>query len=200
MPRIKISAITNIDDAKWAAILGVEYISVSLDEVSDKKVSMGRAIDIRNMLPSYTGFVAEFGEVSQINLREVKKLTPGYIQFKNELSTDVNEVKETITGLEAPVIYEMPHGSYEIDREEMNVKLLQIDLAHGLSDDQLKGLKVKYDMENTIIEGDWALPDIKKACEILQPYAWSIKNVIEKSPRKIDYNIMKKYIREISLW
>ena len=53
MPSIKISGITNNNDAKWAAILGVEYVTVSMDERSEKKVSLQKALEIRNMLPSY---------------------------------------------------------------------------------------------------------------------------------------------------
>lgn len=213
MPRIKISGITNIEDAKWAAILGVEFVSISLDEDSDKKVSFSRAKEIRDILPSYTGFVAEFGEVSRINPRHVNKLQPGYIQVKNETMIDADNMKSTLEGLNSQVIYEItnqppdPEGmdSQGAQPDETNIdegmKLLQIDLPEAARDEKkLLELKEKYDMEHTIIEGDWKLSEIKKACEILQPYAWSIKGVIEKSPRKIDYKMMKEYIREISLW
>ena len=84
--------------------------------------------------------------------------------------------------------------------EEGGIEFLQLNLPESVTEEKLNQIKEKYNMEHTIIEGDWELPSIKKACEILQPYAWSIKSVIEKSPRKIDYEIMKKYIREISLW
>ncbi len=224
MPRIKISGITNKSDAKWAAILGVEFVSVSLDEESEKKISLSNAIEIKNMLPSYTCFIAECGEVNKINLREIKKLNPAYIQLKNEISIDVEEINNKIEDIGIPVIYELKssrdvseesEAEVNLTKEELNlefteipmeelvssgVKYVQLSLYKELAEEKICELKERYSMNNIIVEGDWSLPKIKKACEILQPYAWSIKNVIEKSPRKIDYELMKGYIREISLW
>ncbi len=238
MPGIKISGITNIEDAKWAAILGVEFISVSLDENSLKKISLNRAIQIKNELPSYTKFVAEFGELDQVNLREIDKLKPDYIQlkcnterialFKQSLFTETVDEPELIYEVEPDDEIPLPPFSKGgVKREppfekgliplhpplkkgergglkggftdEIEVKLLQLDLR-VLNESELEGLKDRYNMADIIIEGDWALSDIKKACGILQPYAWSIKGVIEKSPRKINYTVMKEYIREITLW
>ncbi len=246
MPGIKISGITNIEDAKWAAILGVEFISVSLDENSLKKISLNRAIQIKNELPSYTKFVAEFGELDQVNLREIDKLKPDYIQLKcnPERIALLNQSLLAETVDEPELIYEVepddeipppPHppfnkggvkrdppnikglillhpplkkgerggfkgGSKGGFTDEIEVKLLQLDLKEVLNESELEGLKDRHNMADIIIEGDWALSDIKKACGILQPYAWSIKGVIEKSPRKINYTVMKEYIREITLW
>lgn len=213
MPGIKISGITNIEDAKWAAILGVEFISVSLDENSLKKISLNRAIQIKNELPSYTKFVAEFGELDQVNLREIDKLKPDYIQLKcnPERIALLNQSLFAETVDETGLIYEVePEGEIPLTpfikggskggfTDEIEVKLLQLDLR-VLNESELEGLKDRYNMADIIIEGDWALSDIKKACGILQPYAWSIKGVIEKSPRKINYTVMKEYIREITLW
>ncbi len=238
MPGIKISGITNIEDAKWAAILGVEFISVSLDEHSLKKISLNRAIQIKNELPSYTKFVAEFGELDQVNLREIDKLKPDYIQlkcnperialFKQSLFTETVDEPELIYEVEPDDEIPLPPFSKGgVKREppfekgliplhpplkkgergglkggftdEIEVKLLQLDLR-VLNESELEGLKDRYNMADIIIEGDWALSDIKKACGILQPYAWSIKGVLEKSPRKINYTVMKEYIREITLW
>ncbi|MFH1416292.1 MAG: hypothetical protein ABIH89_09450 [Elusimicrobiota bacterium] len=199
MPGIKISGITNEEDAKWAAILGVEYISVSMEEESDKKVSLGRAIEIRDMLPSYTGFIAEFGDINRISMREVNKLKPGYIQLKNGEASLQDEVPGKFEVMACPVIYE----TQGIDDSICNspyVRFIQITLPEGTGPEQLLSLKKKYNMERVMIEGDWELADIKKACEIIQPAAWSIRRIIEKSPRKIDYEKMKEYIREISLW
>jgi phosphoribosylanthranilate isomerase len=231
MPRIKISGITNEDDAKWAAILGVEFVSISLEENTDKKISVEKANQIRSMLPSYTGFIAELGEISQVNMRNVNKLTPGYVQFKNAQNIDGHAVNSKLGMMGSKAIYEIETAkpepinagnedsgsSPESNNEEVarvndenngllfnesvsGINFYQINLTEVVSEEKLNEIKNKYAMENTIIQGDWELKDIKKVCSVLQPYAWSIKTVIEKSPRRIDYNIMKKYIREISLW
>lgn len=226
MPRIKIAGITNEDDAKWAAILGVEFVSVALSEGADKKISTGKAIEIRNMLPSYTKFIVEVGDICSVKSRELQKLNPAYVQLNNVYSCR-NEVHKRPELQDAILIYETVYGDVPSDEEEpaeevCNVEeneilplengdtdaapandengLFQITLPSVIGDDQLNEIKDSYSMENAIVEGDWPLSEIKKACSILQPYAWSVRSVIEKSPRKIDYNLMKKYIREISLW
>lgn len=209
MPRIKISGITNTEDAKWAAILGVEFISVSLEESSEKKISLNCGKEIKNNLPSYTAFVVEVGDVNQMNLKDIKKLNAAYIQFKNTLNiadeveqeelNQYDELRDIIKDVDAQIIMEIKPGTRKIGIEGLNINLIQLNLTDVLDEIKLERLKKKFNMENTIIHADWELPDIKNGCKILQPYAWSIKKVIEKSPRRIDYNKMKEYIREISL-
>jgi phosphoribosylanthranilate isomerase len=186
MPRIKISGITNTEDAKWAAILGVEFISVSLEENSDKKVSLEKAKDIKAMLPSYTSFIAEFG-ANAPEEKTLKKLDPGYIQVRDSADLPVAAGK--------PLILETDTDSIH----QQEAPLVQINLSEIPDDEKLKSIKERFNMEKAIIHGDWELSDIKRVTQALQPFAWSIGGVIERSPRKIDYNKMKQYIREISL-
>jgi hypothetical protein len=233
MPRLKITGITNEDDAKWAAILGVEFVSVSLSEGADKKISADRAVEIRNMLPSYTKFIVDAGDICSVKPRDLQKINPAYVQLNNTY-TCRNEIHKRTELHDTILIYETVYGSavsddekpleedYKIEENESlsledgqdaavpandSNGLFQITLPSIIGVDKLNELKGNYNMENAIIEGDWplpeikkALPEIKKACSILQPHAWSVRSVIEKSPRRIDYNLMKKYIREISLW
>jgi len=190
MPRIKISGITNTDDAKWAAILGVEFVSVSFREGDDKRASYRKAQEIRSVLPSYTGFVIEVDE-SVPSERWLEKMRPDYIQ-----TDTVNRRHEQIPG----VILETDLEATEDYVGSSESVLFQIMLGEDIPDGYLETVKDKLDMERTIVHGDWDLARIKRACEILQPFAWSVRDKIEKSPRKIDYRIMKEYIREISLW
>jgi len=219
MPSIKISGITNNDDAKWAAILGVEYVTVSMDEASPKKVSLQKAIEIRNMLPSYTRFIAEYGTAETIDRKELLKLNPGWIQLKTGVSEPAadngapgepveNEntpeeaspelLEQFMAETQIPVILE--HDFSSDAYIPAGASITQLNLDRMITDEELERLSDEWDMDKTIIHADWQLPDIKKACRVIQPLAWSIKSVIEKSPRKIDYPVMKKYIREISLW
>ncbi len=198
MPAVKISGITNSEDAKWAAILGVEFISVSVIEHSLKKISYDRAEEIRKNLPSYTAFIVET-DADSFNVKKIENICPSFVQVKLTQLGDFNELE-----LKIPVILEVPLSDFaNIDAIDYNkVAMFHLKLPENFNMDELGVLKETFLLPpaETIIEGDWELSDIKKVSEILKPLAWSIRTIIEKSPRRIDYNKMKHYIREISLW
>lgn len=202
MPAVKISGITNSEDAKWAAILGVEYVSLTLKSSSDKNVSLDKAIEISKMLPSYTSIIVETG-LDNINVKKIEKISPSFIQIKLTQAEACDYYK---LNLKIPIILEVSLSDVEIDYDGLNIQIFHLKLSENFNKDELELLKEKFNteypllMEKTIVEGDWKLDEIKSACEILHPLAWSVREVIEKSPRKIDYSKMKKYIREISLW
>jgi len=199
MPGIKISGITNTDDAKWAAILGVEYISVSIEEESEKKVSVEMAAEIRRMLPSYTAYVLEVGDISVLSKRITEKISPAYIQARLN-AENIEFVRKKAEEVSLPLIIDIDSSQNAAELEDLNYSYINLIIGNEFNQEELRQLKQKYNMEKAIIEGDWNLDNIKKACEILQPCAWSVRSVINKSPRRVDYEKMKKYIREISLW
>lgn len=199
MPRVKISGITNPSDAKWAAILGVEFMSISLEEGGIKKISSESAKEILDMLPSYTEVVAELGEIGDADFNNINKLDFNYIQFKSSEVTDSQILKDKLNNLDLNIILEINSNFDRIDLKDLNASFIQLNISDVMEELELKKIEEKFDMEKIIIQGDFEIADIKKYCEILHPYAWSIKRVIERSPRRIDYDKMKEYIREISL-
>ncbi|MBN2406440.1 MAG: hypothetical protein JXJ19_01975 [Elusimicrobia bacterium] len=199
MPRVKISGITNTEDAKWAAIHGVEFISVSLEEGAPKKVSLERALEVMGLLPSYTAKIADFGEISGVNQKVLKKVKSDYIQFRDTQLKDAGLIREKLAGYEGGLILEAAAGSDIPDYGDLEISFIQFNVPPDIDEDSMRIIAEKHDMEKIIIQGDFGLDRIKKQCEILKPHAWSVDSVIEKSPRKIDYPRMKEYIREISL-
>jgi hypothetical protein len=225
MPNIKISGITNTKDAKWAALLGVEYISISLVKNSGKKVSLESAAEILDMLPSYTKSIVELGDGGNgISLKKAASLKPDYFSVNDVDMIDI--ITESVSSTEksplekSPLENSIPYKYsfiLEISRLEeilsgnlsgilsgtLSEKLPEeIEFIQLNTDAQYFPIIFEFDYNNNkdiIINGDYELEKIIKTCKKVSPHAWSIRNAIEKSPRRIDYDKMKEYIREISL-
>lgn len=197
MPNIKISGITNTKDAKWAALLGVEYISISLIKDSTKKVSLERAAEILKLLPSYTRTILEIGSTqNDISFKKAAALEPDYFLINDPDAAGV--IKSYNDESDRPQKFILELSSLQ-EEEELpdEIEFVQFNLdeesAGDLSEVDFKSNK------DIIVNGDFELGEIIKLCKKITPHAWSIRNVIEKSPRRIDYDKMKEYIREISL-
>ncbi|MEA3507116.1 MAG: hypothetical protein U9R36_06490 [Elusimicrobiota bacterium] len=196
MPNIKISGITNTKDAKWAALLGVEYISISLVKESTKKVSLRRAAEILELLPSYTGTILEIGNTeNDISFKKAAALEPDYFSISDPSAV------EAISSYNKPdrrqkFILELSPPQEE-EKLPDEIEFVQFNL-----DGESAGDLDEVDFESNkdiIVNGDFELSEIIKLCKKINPHAWSIRSVIEKSPRRIDYDKMKEYIREIAL-
>ena len=180
MPGVKISGITNTDDAKWAAILGVEFISVSLVEGDPRKVSSEKAVEIASMLPSYTAFILELAGPDAISGRKLEKISPSYLEFPAGADS-VGSPDKGFSGVNR--IIRLSSGPGEM--------FYQLRLSGPPTPEELELLKESYEPEQLIIEGDLSLDEIKKICGDIQVEAWSVRDAIAKSPRRIDYSIMK---------
>ncbi len=198
MPNIKISGITNTKDAKWAALLGVEYISISLIKDSVKKVSLERAAEILDMLPSYTKSILEIGNAqNDISLKRAVELKPDYFSVNDPEMINMISKKDDV-----PRQYKYILESSVVREELIREIPVSVDfIEYNLNDENFrKVLEIDFnDNENIIINGDFELDEIVKTCKKILPNVWSIRNIIDKSPRRIDYDKMKEYIREISL-
>ncbi|GEM_PF-2788036 len=199
MPDVKISCAANTEDARWAAILGAEFLSVSLERGNRKKISAEKASEIAEMLPSYTGFIIEAGGYDEINKSEINSIKGDFIQV-DPRDADPEDFREKISFPDKKLILDMRGRDECTDPSLWGAEYVTTGINSEFSKEILENLKRNFKMENTIVEGDLELEGIKDICGYLKPRCWSIKKAIEKSPRKIDYKKMKKYIREISLW
>ncbi len=193
MPGIKISGITNTEDARWAAILGVEFISVSLSEGDPVKVSPDMAAQISGMLPSYTAVVLEVPGPENAGRRLLEKISPKYIEYP--VPDEPPQIPERFTDVRKLV----PAAGVSVERTPED-GFYQVRVPEEYSEGFMGEIKENFESDKLILSGNMELPRIKKICGVLQPYAWSLGSEINRSPRKIDYGKMKEYIREISLW
>lgn len=189
MPALKISGITNEDDARWAAILGVEYVSVSFITGDARKTSDDMAGKITEMLPSYTEVILEMDAPEALSQRRLEKISPTYLSVPF-LPDEAVEFSDSVLSLRKII---------KADKSDES-EIIQIEIREDIKDKDIEEITLRFNGDSVIIEGDFSLSRIKEICRKIQPRAWSLRSVISKSPRRIDYPLMKEYIREISLW
>ncbi|NLB34346.1 MAG: hypothetical protein GX817_00750 [Elusimicrobia bacterium] len=191
MPAIKISGITNKEDAKWAAILGVDFVSVSLMEGDPRKTSDEMARNICQMLPSYTEVILELDSPNSLSKRRIEKISPVYISTPLETQESGENIGDGILSI---------RKLEKLGEATQDAEIIEIRIGQDLDEEVFSGLVSEFSNFPLIIEGDLELPLIKSICSRYQMRAWSVRNIISRSPRRIDYSLMKEYIREISLW
>ena len=94
--QIKICGITNVDDARWAANLGADYIGLNFCSESPRKVSLAKAKEIVESLPPFVKAVGVFAGSGVI---DICKTSAGAKLFAVQLHGD--ESPEFITELKA---------------------------------------------------------------------------------------------------
>ncbi len=200
MPAVDICGITNTEDAKWAAIHGVEYVTIYRDPESSHSISVSRAAEIRHLLPDYSEVALDFGDSENINLKELDKISPSIVKFY--MPGDYSEFEDIKKLLEEKnceiVIKSRCSGGISTCTVAFG-GFIQLELDENIQDEEIK-VPEEISSGKIIILGDFPVDRIKKLCGIIQPHAWCLKNIIScSSSRRIDYNKMKKFIREISL-
>ncbi|MDR1522369.1 MAG: hypothetical protein LBS29_00175 [Endomicrobium sp.] len=97
MAKVKVSGLTNYNDALNATNLGADFLSFSFIKESPKKVSEKLFLDITSKLPPFINCVAVFGRNKQKDiLRIIKKYSIKNVQFNEEISSEIcKSIKET---------------------------------------------------------------------------------------------------------
>lgn len=87
--RVKICGFTRVEDAVFAANLGVDAIGLVFYPPSPRHVEIEQAINIVNALPAFTTVVALFVDEQEARIREVLQHVPvDCIQFHGDESAD----------------------------------------------------------------------------------------------------------------
>ncbi len=199
MPAVDICGITSTEDAKWAAIHGVEYVTVYRDPESARTISVSRAEEIRHLLPDYSEVSLDFGSAENINLKELDKIAPSIVKFyMPEDHSEFENIKELLEGKNYKLVIKIRPGSISSYMEGFS-GMIQLELDENVQDEEIS-VPEYINNEKFMILGDLPLERIKKLCGITQPHAWCLENIISSaSSRRIDYSKMKKFIREITL-
>jgi len=83
--RVKICGFTRVEDAVYAAQLGVDAIGLVFYPPSPRHVEIEQAIKIVNALPAFTSVVALFVDEQEAQIREVLARVPiDFIQFHGD--------------------------------------------------------------------------------------------------------------------
>lgn len=98
---VKICGITNTEDAVWAANLGADFIGLNFSALSKRKVSLEKAKEITDQLPSFVKVAGVFVDPMLPELEKIIKVVKiSIIQLHgNESPEFAKEIKEKF-GLE----------------------------------------------------------------------------------------------------
>lgn len=206
MTKVKICGVTNEEDATWAVNLGAHYIGLNFCKESPRKVSPEQAAKIARKVPSFVPTVGVFVEqtVPEI-LKIVQKVGLAGVQLHGDHTPEdahalaekleVFLIKAFRVGAESDLdplpAYKDAVGYFLLDARVEGV-------AGGTGQTFPWDLAVRArSLGKPIFLAGGLTPDnVAEAVETAQPFAVDVASGVEKSPKRKDFDRMKKFIDE----
>ncbi len=200
--RIKICGFTQVQQAVFAANLGVDAIGLVFYPPSPRHVSIGRAIEIVNALPAFVTVVALFVDEKESQIRQVlSQVAIDCIQFHGDESA------------QACGLYNKPYMKairMKAGLDIMNIAVQYQDASALLLDAYHPGIKGgsgnQFDWD--LIPKKCSLPIVlagglhegnaKQAIETVKPYALDISSGVEAEKGVKDVAKMAAFIYAIN--
>lgn len=196
--RVKFCGITRVEDALFAASLGVSAIGLVFVENSPRCVSTERAAEICRALPPLVATVGLFMDAPAEYVRLVASKVPlNWLQFHGA------ESPEYCRAFERPYIKALPMsspGDVQYDSwSDAPVLLLDAHAAGGMG-----GSGETFDWENAllpanpwILAGGLRVDNIGSALEVMAPAAVDVSSGIEYAPGLKDATLMRQFMEKI---
>jgi len=202
MSKVKISGITNYDDALDATNLGADFLGFCFIKDNPKKVSDKLAAEIVSKLPPFVCAVGIFAdEEEKIIAKIIKKCNLKNVQLNG------NESPEFCQNLRSSCSVKV-FKRFKIDDENSllqlqayaaNVDYFVLDASY--TENEI--LKHKYELVlkaadykvPIFISGGISVDDIKDAIEKAAPYGIDGGSKLERLPKRKDYDKMNAFIR-----
>jgi phosphoribosylanthranilate isomerase len=198
--KIKLSNITNLSDARFAAAVGIDYIGFCFDTNDVSYIPPVKAKEIFEWT-SGTNIVAEFGEQSIDEIKDVSELlSVDFIEICNSILPD------EFSAFQIPLIKKI-----DLDKFDKATLIKEIEayksVSHsfhlfsgsekgGFDRDTLKVL-----CENNLVI--WGLPldivNTKSIINIYKPFALNISGGNEEKPGIKDFDEMNDWLDSIRL-
>lgn len=198
--KIKLSNITNLSDARFAAAVGIDYIGFCFDTNDVNYIPPVKAKEIFEWT-SGTIVVAEFGEQSIEEIKDISELLGvDFIEIYNSILPDEFSL------FQVPLIKKI-----DLDRFDASSLLKEIE-AYKIScyafhlfsssgrDNFDKGILKELCQNHLII---WGLPldlsNTKEIIEINKPFALNISGGYEEKPGLKDFDEMNDWLDSIRM-
>jgi len=202
MAKVKISGITNYDDALDATNLGADFLDFYFIKDSPKKVSEKLASDIVSKLPPFVTAVGVFfNEDEKIIAKTVKKCNLKNVQLNGSETPEFCKALRETLGVKV-------FKYFKIDDESSLLKLepyVQNADYFVLDADFIEEEKVKHKYElvlkasefkvNVFMSGAISVDDIGEVIEKAAPYGIDGGALLERLPKRKDYDKMNAFIR-----
>jgi len=199
--RLKICGFTNVEEAVYAANLGVDAIGLVFYASSPRHVSIETALEITNVLPPFVSVVGLFVNAQEHYIRDVMCQVPlDYLQFHgDELAADCRIYNKPYfkavsmkKGLDFDVLYEEYHDAVAL--------LLDAYLPNARG-----GMGSVFDWElipkerslPVILAGGLNSKNIKRAIKTVMPYAVDVSSGVELEQGHKDIVKMTAFTQQV---
>jgi len=203
--KIKICGITNEEDAVWAVNLGVNYIGFNFHKDSPRKVSLDLATRMAPKIPPFVPTVGVFVEqtVEEIVKTASKVGLAGVQLHGNHTPEDCRFISER---LEVFIVRAF-RVAEEKDLEPLPlfVDVCPYFLLDARVDGALGGTGQTFPWDLAVrarafkkpifLAGGLTPDNVGEAVELVRPFAVDVASGVEKSPKRKDFDKMKKFIQ-----
>nr|WP_048203569.1 phosphoribosylanthranilate isomerase [Methanocaldococcus infernus] len=210
MVKIKICGITNEED--------ISYISKKADAVgliidvpvkTPRKISLERAIELKNYLSPLTNLVAVImPESLEEALNVYKELKPDYLQLHGDESLElVKELKRKGIRIIKAIHVEDNINIEYVKSLENYVDLFLFDTK--IKDEKIKGKVHNWEITKSIIKeikkpfiiaGGINKDNVVQALNYLNPYGVDVSSSLEDKPGKKNLNMVDEFIKVVRRW
>jgi len=212
MVKVKICGITHEDDAMWAAGLGADFVGFNFWKESPRHVSPKKAKEIRAKLPS---FVRAAGVFVNHPLKEiescVREVGLALIQLHGQESAeDIMALRETLNDLGSAVkiVKALKIAAIEhLDEAKPYMGVCDYYLLDYRDEQLLGGTGKSFSWDLALefkkiittpffLAGGLTPENVKQAVQKTQPFSVDVASGVEKTPRRKDYEKLKRFITE----
>lgn len=206
MTKVKICGITNEEDATWAVNLGAHFIGLNFYSKSPRKVSPDLAGRVARKVPPFVPTVGVFVDHSVEDIVKIaQKVGLQGIQLHGEYSPeDCRRLSEQLESFLMRVF----RVATAADLESLGAykEVCKYFLLDAKVEDQPGGTGQTFPWELATQARGFGVPvflaggltpdNVAEAVEAARPFAVDVASGVEKSPKRKDYDKMKKFIEE----
>lgn len=207
MMKAKICGITNEEDATWAVNLGAHFIGLNFHSESPRKVSVDLAARIAKKVPPFVPLVGVFVNQTPAEIVKIaQKVGLGGIQLHGDQTPD--DCRAIAGQLESFVMRAFRIGG-EADLEPLAAfkEVCKYFLLDARVEGQPGGTGQTFPWDLAARAKSFGVPiflaggltpeNVEAAVEAAQPFAVDVASGVEKSPKRKDYDKMKKFLEVV---
>ncbi|MBL8023628.1 MAG: phosphoribosylanthranilate isomerase [Elusimicrobia bacterium] len=205
--KVKICGITNEEDATWAVNIGAHFIGLNFHKESPRKVSPDLAARIASKVPSFVPTVGVFVEQSAADIIKIaKKVGLAGIQLHGNQTV---EECEAITNELEVFLIKAVRAANESDLDTLSSykHIVHYVLLDARVEGQMGGTgqtfpwdlatRAKVFGKPLFIAGGLNAENVAEAIEATQPFAVDVASGVEKSPKRKDFEKMKRFLETV---
>jgi phosphoribosylanthranilate isomerase len=196
--KIKLNAINNLSDARYASAAGIHYAGFNFNSDHPRYITPIKAKEIIDWL-SGIFIVGEFGDAPQEQINEV-----GHLLNLDAVEVVVSTISTQVTGIDFPVFVRIHTGKFTSDELSQMLQTLYPQVAclviEVTSDDLpvLQNILQPY-MDKVFLELDIEAADYAAICETIQPIGICLNGGDEEQPGMKDFDQIADILEALSI-